>query len=55
MPPAKDQAIALLPTPQREISPVFIPMPILSGDLKRTSGRQLMLLIMIYIATFHAA
>ena len=55
MPPAKVQAIAPLPTPQREISPVFTLVPILSGYFKRTSGRQLLLLVMTYIATFIAA
>jgi hypothetical protein len=54
MPPGKDQAKAPLPTPQREISPVFTLMPILSGYLKRTSGIQLMLLVMTNIATFTA-
>ena len=55
MPPAKDQARAPLPTPQREISPVFTLMPILSGYLKRTSGRLMLLLVMTNIATFIAA
>jgi hypothetical protein len=55
MPPAKDKAIAPLPTPQREISPLFTLMPILSGYFKRTSGRQPLLLVMTYIATFIAA
>jgi hypothetical protein len=55
MPPAKDQARAPLPTPQREISPVFTLMPTFSGYLKRTSGRQLLLLVMTNIATFTAA
>jgi len=55
MPSAKDQAIVPLPTPQGEISHVFTLMSILSGYLKRTSGIQLLLLVMTNIATFIAA
>jgi hypothetical protein len=41
--------------PQREISLVFTLVPILSGYFKRTSGRQLLLLVMTNIATLIAA
>ena len=53
MPPAKDQTRVPLSTPQREISRVFTLMPILSGYIKRTGGRQLLLLILTNIATFN--
>jgi hypothetical protein len=55
MPPAKDQTRVPLSTPQREISRVFTLMPILSGYIKRTGGRQLLLLVLTNIATFTVA
>jgi len=55
MPPAKDMAEVPLPSPQREISPVFTTMPRFSGSYQRTSSKYRRLLAIIHIATFTAA
>ena len=54
MPIAKDQAIAPLPSPQRDISHVFIPVPTFSGNHQRTSIIQQLLHVTTYTATIIA-